>query len=97
MFTSYGRAGVKKVLIAFTDGYTRHDNEATLNQAMIDLRAIDVEVFLVLVSSSTSATPLSGLAMYPHFVNDPAKGFQAADWNSLGDVQQAVENSICSA
>merc|ERR1712228_354655 len=97
LFHHNGRRNAKKVLIAFTDGYTPHNNEATLNQAMIDLRSKNVEIFFVLVNSGTELSALANLSMHPNFINDPAKGWQTTDWNSLGAVQEAVENAICSA
>merc|ERR1711937_581810 len=97
LFHQNGRSNAKKVLIALTDGYTPHDNEAALNQAMIDLRSKNVEIFFILIGSGSESGLLQGLSMYPNFINDPAKGWQTNNWNSLGAVQEAVENAICSA
>merc|ERR1711937_1006369 len=97
LFNHNGRSNAKKVLIALTDGYTPHDNEAALNQAMMDLRSKNVEIFFILIGSGSESGLLQGLSMYPNFINDPAKGWQTNNWNSLGAVQEAVENAICSA
>jgi len=93
IFDNHSRDGSKKVLVAFTDGFTLGAGE---NHLRSSLRALDndgVKVFLILVHSNGESA-LGGYSM-SDFTTENRFGFITDNWNNLGAVATAVQNSVC--
>merc|ERR1712184_81032 len=84
---------LKKVLVAFTDGFTLGAGENHLRSSMRSLENQGVKVFLILVHQNGESA-LSGYSM-SDFTSEDRNGFITNDWNSLGAVAEAVQNSVC--
>jgi len=93
IFESHARPESKKVLVAFTDGFTLGAGESQLRSSMRSLENQGVKVFLILVHANGESA-LAGYSM-SDFVSEDRYGFITNDWNSLGAVAQAVQNSVC--
>jgi len=93
IFENYARAESKKVLVAFTDGFTLGAGENHLAPALRNLENKGVKVFLILVHSNGESA-LSGYSM-SDFVSEDRYGFITDNWNSLDAVAEAVQNSVC--
>jgi len=93
IFEAHARPEAKKVLVAFTDGFTTGAGEGHLRSSMRSLENQGVKVFLILVHASGESA-LAGYSM-SDFVSEDRYGFITDNWNSLGDVAQAVQNSVC--
>lgn len=93
IFEAHARPEAKKVLVAFTDGFTLGAGESHLRSSMRSLENQGVKVFLILVHQNGESA-LSGYSM-SDFVSEDRYGFITNDWNSLGAVAQAVQNSVC--
>merc|ERR1712184_61164 len=77
-------------------GYGQANNifEAHLRSAMRALENKDVKVFLILVHPEGESAFIDGYSI-SDFTSEDRFGFIANDWNSLGDVAAAVQNSVC--
>jgi len=93
IFENHSRDGAKKVLVAFTDGFTLGAGENHLRSSLRDLENNGVKVFLILVHSAGESA-LSGYSMR-EFVTEDRFGFITDNWNNLGAVAEAVQNSVC--
>merc|ERR1712110_456830 len=93
IFDQHARPEAKKVLVAFTDGFTLGAGENHLRSSMRSLENQGVKVFLILVHSAGEAA-LAGYSM-SDFTSEDRYGFITNDWNSLGAVAEAVQNSVC--
>merc|ERR1712147_299175 len=93
IFDNSARAESKKVLVAFTDGFTLGAGENHLRSSLRALENDGVKVFLILVHSNGESA-LSGYSM-SDFTTEDRFGFITDNWNNLGAVAAAVQNSVC--
>jgi len=94
IFEAHSRPESKKVLVAFADGFRIGKGEGNLRSAMRALENKDVKVFLILVHPEGESAFIDGYSI-SDFTSEDRFGFIANDWNSLGDVAAAVQNSVC--
>jgi len=94
IFRDHARPASKKVLVAFTDGFTLGAGVSDLAPAMRNLENQGVKVFLILVHSS-GVSALSGYNMNHFTTNAATNGFITNNWNNLDAVAEAVQNSVC--
>jgi len=93
LFQSSSRANAKKVLVAFTDGFTRGAGESDLAPAMKALEEQGVKVFFILVHKYGERA-LQGKRM-TDFTTDAQNGFITNNWENLDTVAEQVQNAVC--
>lgn len=93
IFRDHSRSDAKKVLVAFTDGFTRGAGESDLAPAMRDLEAQGVKVFLILIHGNGERA-LAGKSM-SDFTSETQNGFITNNWANLDAVAEQVQNAVC--